>query len=289
LSVLASRPPSLSSRGWAGLLLISICWPLNWALPGIRTSIFFFPLWIGFIYLVDGLVLLRRGDSLATRAGSQYYRLFLVSIPAWWLFELMNLRTRNWEYLGCDDIANIPYFIGSSVCFSTVIPAVFETAELVRTLPFFKQLESQPMRSASAGSQKLTRPFRIGAMALGAIMLALILIWPRAFYPLLWGGFFLIIDPINDALGRPSLIAQVRSGNRTPAICLSLGALICGFFWEMWNYYSWPKWIYHTPGAGFLHVFEMPVLGYIGYVPFSWELYALCHLLWRNAPELRVG
>src|SRR5436305_9981309 len=29
----------------------------------------------------------------------------------------------------------------------------------------------------------------------------------------------------------------------------SVGSLICGLFWEMWNFYSWPKWVYHTPGA----------------------------------------
>jgi hypothetical protein len=69
-------------------------------------------------------------------------------------------------------------------------------------------------------------------------------------------------------------------------VSLSVGALICGFFWEMWNYYSWPKWIYHTPGAQFLHVFEMPLLGYGGYVPFALELFVLRNLLWRGAPRM---
>lgn len=31
-------------RGLAGLLLIAICWPLNWTLPGVGTSFLFFPL-----------------------------------------------------------------------------------------------------------------------------------------------------------------------------------------------------------------------------------------------------
>src|SRR5262244_2714804 len=25
-------------RGWAGLILVAVCWPLNWMLPGTRTS-----------------------------------------------------------------------------------------------------------------------------------------------------------------------------------------------------------------------------------------------------------
>jgi len=69
-------------------------------------------------------------------------------------------------------------------------------------------------------------------------------------------------------------------------VSLSVGALICRFFWEMWNYYSWPKWIYHTSGAQFLHVFEMPLLGYGGYVPFALDLFVLRNLLWRGAPRV---
>ena len=45
------------------------------------------------------------------------------------------------------------------------------------------------------------------------------------------------------------------------------------------------KWIYHTPGAQFLHVFEMPLLGYGGYVPFALELWALKSFLWPRSLE----
>jgi hypothetical protein len=41
--------------------------------------------------------------------------------------------------------------------------------------------------------------------------------------------------------------------------------LLTGFFWEMWNYYSLPKWYYTIPYVGFWKVFEMPILGYGGY------------------------
>ena len=36
--------------------------------------------------------------------------------------------------------------------------------------------------------------------------------------------------------------------------------------------------MYHTPGVEFLYVFEMPLLGYLGYVPFAWELFSLHNL-----------
>ena len=72
-------------------------------------------------------------------------------------------------------------------------------------------------------------------------------------------------------------------GDWRPVVALALGALTCGFFWELWNFGSYPKWIYRVPIFGFWHVFEMPLLGYLGYVPFSWELFALVHLFFGLA------
>jgi hypothetical protein len=62
-------------------------------------------------------------------------------------------------------------------------------------------------------------------------------------------------------------------------LALGIGCLICSFFWEMWNFYSYPKWIYQIPFVDFLHIFEMPLLGYGGYLPFALELFALYHLV----------
>jgi len=37
-----------------------------------------------------------------------------------------------------------------------------------------------------------------------------------------------------------------------------------------------------------LHVFEMPVLGYLGYPPFGLELFALLYLFAPRPPRLRL-
>jgi hypothetical protein len=121
----------------------------------------------------------------------------------------------------------------------------------------------------------------------GAAMLALALAWPRLFYPFVWTSLVLILEPLNCWLGRRHFLQDLQHGDWRPVLSLSLGALICGFFWEMWNYYSYPKWIYHTPGAQFLHLFEMPLLGYGGYIPFALELCALKNLLWPRSAGLR--
>jgi hypothetical protein len=77
------------------------------------------------------------------------------------------------------------------------------------------------------------------------------------------------------------LTRWTQNGDWRPVIELWIGVLITALFWEMWNYYSYPKWVYSVPWGGFWHIFEMPLLGYLGYLPFSLELFALYHLVVR--------
>jgi len=113
---------------------------------------------------------------------------------------------------------------------------------------------------------------------IGLGMLGLIMVWPTYFYPFVWGSVFFMLEPINVWLDRGSLFDYLQEGDWRPVVALCAGALCCGFFWELWNFYSYPKWTYHTPGVGFWYIFEMPLIGYIGYLPFALELYALLHL-----------
>src|SRR5438270_4348769 len=54
-------------QGWIGLLLLAVFWPLNWLLSGMRTAYLFFPLWLGYILVIDALVERRSGTSLLNR------------------------------------------------------------------------------------------------------------------------------------------------------------------------------------------------------------------------------
>src|SRR5579862_9129857 len=136
----AQRLPAFAAHGRLGLLLLAVCWPLNWTLTGQRTAYLFFPLWLGYILVVDALVYRRSGTSLWSRSRRGFALLFVLSAPAWWLFEIINSRTANWEYLGGDGFTPLEYNALSTLCFSTVMPAVFETAELARTFRWVKSL-----------------------------------------------------------------------------------------------------------------------------------------------------
>jgi hypothetical protein len=267
------------ARGWVGLILVAACWPLNWTLPGVRTAYLFFPLWIGYILVVDSLVWRRAGVSLWSRSRKNFALLFVVSAPVWWLFELINLRTGNWEYLGRALFNSLQFNVLSTISFSTVVPAVFETAQLIRSFGWMERFDSGPRIPA-------TRGMFVGLFVIGLAMFSAMLVWPKIFYPFTWTALVFILEPINHWTGRPCFFKELRQGDWRTVISLSLGALVCGLFWEMWNYYSFPKWIYHIPGLGFLRIFEMPLLGYGGYVPFALELYALKNFLWPNGPRL---
>jgi hypothetical protein len=259
-------------HGWLGLTLIAVFWALNWGLAGMRTHWGFFPLWLGYCLTVDALVVRRTGTSLLTRSRRAYAGLFAASVPAWWLFELINARTRNWIYLDDGTIGPVEHALLASLAFSTVIPAVFGTAELAASWSWVQRLGRGPRLAP-------TPMVLIGFFLSGLAMLALTLAWPRFFFPFVWLSVYFILEPVNHALGHRTLFEDTARGDWRPVVALWAGALVCGFFWELWNYWSFPKWIYNVPFVGFARLFEMPALGYGGYLPFALELSALYHLL----------
>ena len=269
------RKPFLISgaplHGWLGFVMVILFWALNWGLPGLRTHWGFIFLWLGYCLLIDGMVYSRRGSSLLTRSGWGYLFMFIISAGAWWLFEVINWRTQNWFYDGRQYFTDLEYFLLASLSFSTVIPAVFGTAEFFSTLGWVQGAKKGWKIKPTPGTLRFF-------LFSGLLMLALLWLWPRYFFPLVWLSVYFILAPINVWLGYPSLSRFTEEGDWRPVYALWLGALTCGFFWEMWNFYSYPKWIYQVPFVDFWHVFEMPVLGYGGYLPFALELFALYNL-----------
>jgi hypothetical protein len=97
------------------------------------------------------------------------------------------------------------------------------------------------------------------------------------------------LDPLLEKIGIRSLSLTIASGRRSRVWSLLAGGLVCGGLWEFWNYWAASKWIYSVP---FFHwkIFEMPLLGFLGFPPFALECWILYHLLrsvplrWNSAP-----
>ena len=254
-------------HGAVGLVLIAMAWPASWLHLGVAGEYSFFPLWLGYILCVDALVLLRKGTSLLLRSPAAFAGMFLVSVPLWWVFEGINYFTQTWHYVGAEEYSPLLYVLVASWHFSIVVPAVLETAELVGSLGLVGRFQRGPVVPVSSR-------LLVGAMVLGFLSLAALLLWPGYLFPATWISLFLLLDPLSCLRGRPSVLTALGRGDWRLIVALGAGALICGWFWEMWNYWAFPKWYYDISFVEFVHVFEMPLLGYAGYLPFGLEVYA---------------
>lgn len=264
------------------LILVAVSWWASWREATWLAHHAFFPLWFGYIFAVDSLTRLRAGSSLWTREKRAFGALFVVSIPLWWLFEAFNTRLENWTYTLPHDYSWLAYHLEATLAFSTVVPAIFVTAELYRSLGFPGRLEHWIVLS----------PGRTGWAMVSLAGLAIItatLIWPQVLFPFAWIGLFFFVDPLVRLASGWSVAAQVERGWWAGVFRLFAAGITCGFFWEMWNVRAMPKWTYDIAYAEWAHLFEMPLLGYGGYFPFALETYAFVMAFNRIFAFLPVG
>jgi hypothetical protein len=88
----------------------------------------------------------------------------------------------------------------------------------------------------------------------------------------------IILTSLKVLKGEPHVFTPTWWGDWRDITTSAVAALICGFFWEMWNYWSLAKWIYLVPFVSRFHIFEMPLLGFSGYLPFGLECLAIAKL-----------
>ena len=256
--------------GWFGLALGGIFWILAWT----RFEWFsyfqrhtFVPLWIAYILVINAFICLRNGSSTLTEQPGRFLLLFAVSAIFWWCFEYFNRFVQNWYYQEVDDFTVFEYAILASISFSTVLPAVLSTKELLMTF-------SIPTRAfQNAFFVKFNYPKRIALAAFLAACagLALVGVYPNYCFPILWTSPLVVIVSVQALTGEPHIFSSVPKGDWSNICQWAMAALICGFFWEMWNYHSMAKWVYSIPYVHRYQLFEMPLLGYFGYLPFGLE------------------
>jgi hypothetical protein len=108
-------------------------------------------------------------------------------------------------------------------------------------------------------------------------------VWPDLLFPLLWISPLLIIISLQRIKEEENIFSGIVRGDWSMIIGSALSALCCGFFWEMWNYFSLAKWEYGVPFVHRFQFFEMPVLGYAGYLPFGLECAVISTMLSQRA------
>jgi len=244
--------------------------------------------WTGYILFVDALVYKLKARSLLMTDRLEFVIIAIVSIAGWWLFEFYN-APRFWKsnlelWWHYHDLEPNPYLrrVGYDWAFATIFPAMFETAALLRASVFSRRsgrvaIPIQPYR--------LTLALMFAFGAVGALVP---LIFPSVWYaPVVWLAFIFLLDPLNARRGWPSITGDLARGDWRRLWSLLASGLVCGLLWEFWNYWSLSKWTYTVPYFGNVKIFEMPVLGYLGFPPFAvecWVMYIFCRSLLTSRP-----
>lgn len=242
-------------------LLLALAWTLAWS----RFSWFeplqrhtFFMVWFSFIALGNSFLYWRSGTAPITKAPLAYLLSFPISAFFWWMFEYINRYVRNWCYLSIEDFTPNQYIFFATISFSTVLPAVWVMQEF---LSYFITFGEKHERSFIISRSKAIVCLLLSFLFLGSLPLQI----NKFLYPLVW------LAPISLALALETVIRGPKryTGAASFIAKWSVAGVACGILWEMWNYYSLAKWIYHVPFVQRFHLFEMPILGYGGYIPFG--------------------
>ncbi|MEW6324685.1 MAG: hypothetical protein AB1515_04795 [Nitrospirota bacterium] len=233
----------------------------------------FYPIvWWSYIFMFDAVVWRRTGASLIWDNGRRFWLMAWWSAAIWLIFEVFNLRLENWWY---HDIpaARWQRWPGTIIAFATVVPLLAVTERLLASFGLFDRLRTST-RSVTPG---FLRNFQIAG---GAMLLAALAV-PRYAFPLVWGGAFFLIDPVNYRAGAPSLLREWVRGSPGRTFRLLLAGLIAGLLWELWNFWATARWSYTVPFVGEWKIFEMPILGFLGFPPFALEAFALYQFFCR--------
>jgi predicted flap endonuclease-1-like 5' DNA nuclease len=235
------------------------------------------PTWFYVAAWYPTLVLLDWAGRRATGTRSLFARpLTALSIGAWsvviWLlFEAANFRLRNWYYVFLPSHP-LERWLGIILSFATVVPAVVLIERWLGAIGLGQDWRTEPLRAAPA-----TLPW-IQLLGLALILTALLA--PTIMFPLIWGGAWLVADPIVYRR-RPewSLLRDIEAGRWGRVARLLVGGLLIGLVWELYNGWARGRWIYTVPWLEETKLFEMPPLGFLGFPFFALEAWSLYHAL----------
>jgi hypothetical protein len=226
---------------------------------------FYVTSWWSYIIFLDAAIALKRKRFFILNRYLPF--LIIVSSGYWCLFELINIRLQNWFYINLP--SETPYrYLGYLLGFGTVIPAIYLTQEAVKAV--LGKIRVRPVR---------IRHYPLYALLLGSIALVLTVMIPEYCFPLAWIFAGPLFDGINYLCGYRSFMNDFEEGRVETFISSILSGLICGFLWELWNFWSLSKWVYSVPFFEKGKIFEMPLAGYVGFLVFGLETIVFMNFL----------
>ncbi len=263
------------------MIRISIWHKANAALLGLGILLILYPVALisyyaypifawGLLGVLDWKNLRRWNSSLMGWNPKWFWGIIVPSSVLFWLFfEFLNLLWPQWRYINAPPNHTAAAIL-SFLSYSTVIPLVMEVFWLI-----YGPHESLGL---SPGLERFLAPRRWLSPSFGILLLAIFL-FDRSFntVQVMWCIPFFVFLPFVPT--RRNTSPKYRSA--LPAVIAA--AFVSGLIWETGNYWAQTKWDYlllrRAP-----HLFEMPLAGYLGYIPFAFSL--LVVYLWLRA---RIG
>jgi len=252
--------------GIFGILLLIVSEILLFQKVDPFSSWFYCFAWWSYILILDAVIYYLKANSLIINRTKEFFLLIPWSIFIWLIFEAANLSLENWYYIYLPH-SMVERWLGYGVAYATVLPAIFETTELLETLRVFKNASTKRIIFSPTGLQIL--------IAIGTFCLITSLVIPQYFFSLIWLGFTFLLEPFLYRFGGRSLLRDLEDGKPRKIYLLLIAGLVCGFLWEFWNYWARSKWIYTVPFFEELKGFEMPFLGFLGFPPFAVQAYVM--------------
>jgi hypothetical protein len=280
------RTPAAKHFPWwgrCGTFLGLVSWVLTWGrFPWFSQwqAHTFTPLWIGYILTVNGLTVRRKGTCTLVQQPFRFLLLFPLSAGFWWFFEYLNRFVQNWSYTGVH-FSPGDYLFYATLSFSTVLPAFTGTREWLLSFSWWNKTYKHflPIR--------ISRPrlLAAGVLIVSGVGLFLLGVYPNDLFALLWISPLLILVSLQTLLREEHIFSPLTEGDWHVVLASASAALVCGVFWEMWNFRSLAKWTYHVPYVQRFHLFEMPLLGYAGYLPFGLECAVVAGMILRGTEK----
>lgn len=249
------------------------------------------PLFWGFTLMLDGVVYKRNGGvSLVSKIPQELIGIGVASISGWMIFEFLNFFIDdNWVYPVGNIIDREEFLLYACIISSGLLPLAFEWYCIFKTIPSLANRFSQGY--AFTLSERTKTILLILAMAITFITG----LFPDLLFFNLWVMPPIVLAIALDKIGVWTPLKPIGQGNWTPALLSALTYLVAGFCLEGQNYFSGihnpdgsvtsydpAYWTYSLPYVNVAHIFEMPALGFLGYMPFG----IYCWLWWISVATL---